>query len=521
MAKLQFNDFANRISAALASYKKDEAIRACKELVAALNKAGIKFTENEAISLLELLRSHRYFELMRDVSDALMRTGMKNPTVQRHHAQALIEIEDFGSAKNLLDSMVSSLPPGHPESIEAQGLLGRLHKQRYVNASSDLQNAFAHYWSVFDSDRSQYWHAANVLALAKLAERDKVRLPIAVDVNTIAQEARSAIKKLSNPDHWALATSAEAALAAGNIKTAKKDYLRFTKHANVDAFAITSALRQLNEVWRISDESKSERDLIQLLSSKLLFLRGGEVELSSDQIRKQLEINQVEYQKIYGSAATVTLDWYLKGLSRCENIARIGRDPTRGIGTGFLIKGEKLHPKWKGKTVLVTNAHVISDDPTDEATPFLEAVAFFERRSGTESRFTEILWHSKKTELDITVLALEEELVINSDFPIARSMPLNSPESRIYVIGHPGGGTLAFSLQDNELVSYNDSHLWYRTPTEGGSSGSPIFNSQWELIGVHHKGGASVIATSKSEVTNANEGMQWIAVQNSILKNIV
>jgi V8-like Glu-specific endopeptidase len=29
----------------------------------------------------------------------------------------------------------------------------------------------------------------------------------------------------------------------------------------------------------------------------------------------------------------------------------------------------------------------------------------------------------------------------------------------------------------------------YRAPTEGGSSGSPVFNDQWEVIALHHKGG--------------------------------
>lgn len=518
MAKLQFNDFADRISKALAAYKKDEAIRACNELVLALNKVGVQFTESEAVNLLKLLRSHRYFELMRDVSDAFMRAGVKSSEVQKQHAQALIELGDFGSAKNLLTLMVNSLPFDHRESIEAQGLLGRLHKQRYVNASADLQNAFAHYWTVFNRDRSQYWHAANVLALAKLAERDKVKLPIRVNIQSIVKKTRSDINKLTNPSHWDIVTSAEAALAAGYLSVAQKDYLKFIKHADTDAFAIGSALRQLNEVWRISEGSVPERAIVHLLSSKLLQLKGGEVELSSQQIQQQLDINQGDFQKIYGSAATLTLDWYLKGLSRCDNIARIGKDPTRGIGTGFLIEGEKLHSKWKGKTVLVTNAHVISADPADEATSHLEAIAYFERRGGIESRFTEILWHSRRTELDITILALEKKLEIKSKYPIARTMPINSSESRIYVIGHPDGGTLAFSLQDNELVNYDNSHIWYRTPTEGGSSGSPIFNSQWELIGVHHKGGASVTTGDKGEVTNANKGIQWSAVQKALLK---
>jgi hypothetical protein len=454
---------------------------------------------------------------MRDVSDAFIRSGMTNPTVHRQHAQALIELGDFGSSKNRLDALVGILPSDHPESYEAQGLLGRLHKQRYVNASADLQNAFANYWSVYDRDRSQYWHAANVLALAKLAERDKVQLPVPVDIKLIARDVRNKVKKLQKASHWDIAISAEAALAADNIVTARKDYLRFVEHKDTDAFAVGSALRQLNEVWQLSRATEARRALIQLLSSKLLHLKGGEVELSSKQIETQLSVNTGEYQKIYGAAATVTLDWYLKGLSRCENIARIGRDPTRGIGSGFLMKGEWLSHAWKDRTVLVTNAHVVSNNASDDAAHYTEAQAFFERRQGLVSRFTEILWSSKKTDLDITVLALEEDIQIANNYPVACAMPVNTPESRIYIIGHPGGGTLSFSLQDNELMGYNDSNLWYRTPTEGGSSGSPIFNSQWELIGIHHKGGVTAKLFPTTESANeANEGLVWARVKQAI-----
>jgi V8-like Glu-specific endopeptidase len=98
-------------------------------------------------------------------------------------------------------------------------------------------------------------------------------------------------------------------------------------------------------------------------------------------------------------------------------------------------------------------------------------------------------------------------------------LPLNKPESRIYVIGHPGGGTLSFSLQDNELVNYKDAYIWYRTPTEGGSSGSPIFNSQWELLGIHHKGGASVASPVGTESIDANEGIRWSVVKDRIALN--
>ncbi|MBU4264135.1 MAG: serine protease [Proteobacteria bacterium] len=57
----------------------------------------------------------------------------------------------------------------------------------------------------------------------------------------------------------------------------------------------------------------------------------------------------------------------------------------------------------------------------------------------------------------------------------------------IYVIGHPRGGELAVSMYDNDLAGYAPPYVRYRSPTEGGSSGLPIFNRQLGLFAVHHR----------------------------------
>jgi V8-like Glu-specific endopeptidase len=69
------------------------------------------------------------------------------------------------------------------------------------------------------------------------------------------------------------------------------------------------------------------------------------------------------------------------------------------------------------------------------------------------------------------------------------------------VIGYPGGRDLAFSFQDNELLDHEGPpagrpqipgvcRVHYRAPTEGGSSGSPVFNANlWQVVALHHKGG--------------------------------
>lgn len=55
------------------------------------------------------------------------------------------------------------------------------------------------------------------------------------------------------------------------------------------------------------------------------------------------------------------------------------------------------------------------------------------------------------------------------------------------VIHHPDG-LPELVLRDNRLIDRDESVLVYRTRTQPGSSGSPVFNDQWEVIAVHFWG---------------------------------
>ncbi|MEV0354937.1 serine protease [Nocardia sp. NPDC050697] len=74
------------------------------------------------------------------------------------------------------------------------------------------------------------------------------------------------------------------------------------------------------------------------------------------------------------------------------------------------------------------------------------------------------------------------------------------------VIGHPMGRLKEISIRSNRLDLQLDDFLHYSSDTEPGSSGSPVFNDQWELVALHHSG---VAATDSAGHTLRADGKRW------------
>ena len=163
--------------------------------------------------------------------------------------------------------------------------------------------------------------------------------------------------------------------------------------------------------------------------------------------------------------------------------------------------------------LLLTNAHVISVDegavlPGDARITFESAPAVTYQVDG------DVVWSSPIVELDATLVRTDPPLAEYSPMPIAAVLPdLNS---RVYIIGHPQGRPLSYSIYDNRLLNTPEPQLHYRTPTEGGSSGSPVFNRQWQLIGLHHKGNLSVSIPGLEGLRPTNEGIMFRAISTRV-----
>jgi S1-C subfamily serine protease len=243
---------------------------------------------------------------------------------------------------------------------------------------------------------------------------------------------------------------------------------------------------------------------------------GGKVELDASRLPDTADSSaaRVTLQRVLGTALFVSIAWWDKGRERCRAVARVETelDADRGVGTGFLVRGGDLKDSYGDAPLLLTNAHVISGDPkVDAALRPGEAYVSFKalgKDSGLKRyRPKSVVRTSPPDDLDFTLIELDGPVEGADPPPLAAELPLPDGTARVYVIGYPYGGGLSFSINDNELLDGDDRLLHYRAPTEGGSSGSPVFNQNWNLIGIHH--GVAARPDKTPGTYAANEGI-WI-----------
>lgn len=195
-------------------------------------------------------------------------------------------------------------------------------------------------------------------------------------------------------------------------------------------------------------------------------------------------------ERILGSNDILHIDFLARGMMAARSVARLVYAGGLIHGTGFLVAPDAL----------MTNNHVIPD-PTDAHKTVAEFEMFDAAGARLEIRQCELaperFWFTSKA-LDITVVAL-------GDTPEARACtaglgwhPMVGLQGKIVIgesiniIQHPGGRAKSVVLHNSNLLHLEnggdlDPFMWYSSDTERGSSGAPVFNNRWEVVGVHHR----------------------------------
>ena len=306
--------------------------------------------------------------------------------------------------------------------------------------------------------------------------------------------------------------------------------------------------RQLREIWQITNESpdRLRSSLVLHLEARKVTAAKGTASYSPGDLKgltAQLRTESEHAEATFGAGSAIPLARMLRLAKSAASVCRISdvNNPGRA-GTGFLVRGSDLVPPREG-ACLLTNHHVLHGDEasvdllaTEDYAGSIEAkwaqaeFHYWNEKAETRTiRVGAILRHSFRAEADFTVACLAEPLPVELALTLSKDLkPLGSrnvvdPQQRakVILIGHPLGGALSFSVSDNEVVDHeldDNPHtgprrIHYRTPTERGSSGSPVFHHETlEIVGLHRTGRAKPLRddwprSKPDEVYEANEAV--------------
>jgi hypothetical protein len=264
-------------------------------------------------------------------------------------------------------------------------------------------------------------------------------------------------------------------------------------------------------VWGLTDDDDPGSSLLPLLRVATLDRSGGEVELQADDIKNEMRRVQDDHlQATFADERAVPFGWYRKGLERCISVCRIEDDYDRPAGTGFVVRGGDFDPELGDRLCILTNDHVVSEHDAKAIPPDRAYARFHAIEGSPRVVINEVLWRSGRAELDAALLSVVDDLLPPEarPYPFATTALEDTQDRKIFVIGHPQGGALSISLYDNLLLDCNEIFVHYRSPTHPGSSGSPVFNHDWELVALHHAGHALTAKLDGSGTYEANEGIQ-------------
>ncbi|MEM9646741.1 MAG: serine protease, partial [Planctomycetota bacterium] len=194
------------------------------------------------------------------------------------------------------------------------------------------------------------------------------------------------------------------------------------------------------------------------------------------------------FERILDSNDLVDVRFLLNGAALSASVGRINFGG-RGFATGFLV----------GPGVIMTNHHVF-ERAADTHGAQIE-FGFREIEHGgslstpTKFRFDTGELFFADEDLDVAIVAIGSRTSGNislDELPVLSLVP--DPDfvlagDRLNIVQHPAGEPKQVALRDNTVLAVPDeSFIHYRSDTKRGSSGSPVLNDEWQLVGLHHSG---------------------------------
>ncbi|CAN5583697.1 hypothetical protein BH10PSE6_BH10PSE6_20530 [soil metagenome] len=175
--------------------------------------------------------------------------------------------------------------------------------------------------------------------------------------------------------------------------------------------------------------------------------------------------------------------------------------PGQAFGTGFLVGPNAVLTNWHvaedarqalaaGQLVCRFDYRLLTGGGTDSGTA-VQVMAIADELPCSPAELTAAPDDSapKADELDYALLRLAAIPGATRGFASMAGVPVQIGEPLI-IVQHPRGAPVRIAIDTSAVESYphDGLRLRYRTNTEAGSSGSPCFNMDLDLVALHHLG---------------------------------
>ncbi|WP_374686506.1 trypsin-like peptidase domain-containing protein [Promineifilum sp.] len=233
--------------------------------------------------------------------------------------------------------------------------------------------------------------------------------------------------------------------------------------------------------------------------------------------------DQTELEQIVNSEDNfLDIDALAGAIYTAQAVGRIELPRGRAHGTGFLI----------GPDLMLTNYHVFKSKDV-----LTSAVVRFDYHANADGVVTQgrvyefqpdFYVGSPDKELDFALVRLKGEPLAERKMEPGdeglgylellrrgrhRGYLLVSPSlivehERVNIIQHPNGNPQKVVLTQNYvLANMTDTRVHYLADTLPGSSGSPVLNRYWEVIALHHSGGAHPPQKASNDLQRVLKGV--------------
>lgn len=206
------------------------------------------------------------------------------------------------------------------------------------------------------------------------------------------------------------------------------------------------------------------------------------------------------------------LRFFEQGLRVANAVGRVHirdeRGQSQGYGTGFLVS-----PR-----LLLTNHHVLAT-----ATQAKRSLVEFNYQESANSEMmpsrvfplapSELFLSNEDLDYALVAVAADPGLGAYGWLPLIEEQGKLLVGETVNIIQHPNGEPKQLAIRNNQVVDELEQFLHYQTDTSPGSSGSPVFNDQWEVVALHHSGVPKRNAAGMVVTVDGREWQEWMGEQ--------